>query len=576
MHKNWYNTAITAGILIAVMLSGGCQSARKVSVTKKPVVLDETQQREYNYMLTEATKHKLFGNYKQAAALYMKCIEVNPRSDAAYFELSGIYMMGRDLNTAKSLNLKATQIDPGNYWYKIQLAQLYIMTEAKDSAIAVYEDILTRWPDKLEIKYELARLYSDTGKSAKALKMLNDIEAENGISEPVTMLKEQIYVQEKKYDQAIHELKSIIKADPEEIRYLGILAELYTTIGRKEDARETYRKIFEIEPDNGIAQLSMAEFYSLDSNRVKQFEYLSLAFRNKSLPLERKLNVVIDFLTDDKKFQENADEVDSLIQILMEIYPEDIRVKTSWANYLTKVEKYQEALKLYDEILEKQKGNYFVWEQAIFIENILGNNEKVYERCKEALTYFEDRPFLYLFLGNSAMQEGKNDEAVKSLEKGLDYVKNNIPLTVQFYAFLAEAWRNLGKFEKSDSYFDKALQMEPDNIMILNNYGYYLALREEKLDKAEKMSRETITKEPENPTYLDTYAWILFKSGKLAEARDYMQKAIQHGGGEDPDILEHYGDILEKLGDHQEALKYWRKAKENGATPENIDKKIKD
>jgi tetratricopeptide (TPR) repeat protein len=574
MRKKRNQSGILSVVLLAALLANGCHAGKKMETTTGPVVLNETQQREYNYALTEATKQKLFGNFKQAAALYMKCIEVNPASDAAYFQLSGIYMIGRDLNTAKTLNLKATRLDPDNYWYKIQLAQLYIMTEATDSAVAVYEDILSRWPEKLEIKYELSRIYSETGKNAKALKILDEIEKENGISEPVTMLKEQIYVKEGKYDQAINELNAIISAAPEEIRYMGILAELYTTLDRKEEAQETYKKIFEIEPDNGIAQLSMAEFYRIENNREKQFEYLALAFRNKSLPLDRKMAVIIDFLTNETLFRENSKEVDSLILILREVHPDDYRVKTAWADYLSKEERYEEAIQVYDEVLDEQKGNYFIWEQAIFIENILGNTDQVYNRCTEALKYFQDKPFLYLFLGNSAMQKGKNEEAVSALEKGLEYVDKNIPLTVQFYAFLAEAWRNLGKYERSDEYFEKALQMEPENIMILNNYGYYLALREEKLEKAEKMSKKTITAEPENPTYLDTYAWILFKSGKLNQAKDYMLKALEYGGDKDPDILEHYGDILQKMGKHEEALKYWIKAKENGADSEEIEKKI--
>jgi tetratricopeptide (TPR) repeat protein len=561
-------------VILTTILISGCK-VEKVAVSGDGSVnLEESKKREYNYALTEATKQKLFGNFKQAAALYQKCIEVNPKSDAAYFQLSGIFMIGGNLEMARTMNLKATELDPDNYWYKIQLAQLYMMTEETDSAVSIYEDILARWPDKLEIQYELSRIYSETGKDAKALKILNEIEKENGISEPVTMLKEQIYIKEKKYDRAIQEINAIIEAAPEEIRYLGILAELYTTLDRKEEARETYKKIFEIEPENGIAQLSMAEFYRMNGEQEKQFEYLDMAFRNKYLPIERKMSVIAEMLTDEAIFKENKKEIDSLIQILSLDYPDDYRIKTARADYLSKIENYVDAARLYEDILKEQKGNYFIWEQAIFIENILGNNEEVYKKCSEALNYFPDKPFLYLFLGNSAMQKEENNEAIRSLEKGLKYVKNNIPLTVQFYAFLAEAWRNIGQYGKSDEYFEKALQMEPENIMILNNYGYYLALREEKLDKAEKMSKKTILQEPENPTYLDTYAWILFKSGKTAEAKIYMLKAIENGGDQDPDILEHYGDILQKLGDVDEAVKFWKKAKENGGSSEELERKI--
>jgi tetratricopeptide (TPR) repeat protein len=566
---------IILAALIGLLLAG-CGGMKKVPEGKEKIELTESQQREYQYALTEATKQKLFGNFKQAAALYMKCIEVNPESDVAYFQLSGIYMIGRDLEKARSMNRKAAELDPDNYWYKIQLAQLYLMTQKQDSAELVYKDILEKWPDKIEIKYELSRLYSESGKEKEALQMLDGIEREKGISEPVSMLKEQIYVSQGKYDEAVRELEKLIDAAPEDIRYMGILAELYTTMEEKEKARETYKKIFEIEPENGIAQLSMAEFYRLDNNPAKQFEYLELAFKNPSLPIERKMRVLIEFLTSEELFTGHVDEIGLLINLLMEEYPDDFRIKTARADFLSKQEKYTEAIEIYDEVLKEQKGNYFIWEQAVFIENILGNTENVYQRCTEALKYFPDKPFLYMFLGNAAMQMGKNDEAIESLEKGLGYIENNIPLTVQFYSFLAEAWRNKGDYVKSDDYFNQALEMEPDNVMILNNYGYYLALREEKLEKAERMSRKTIKMEPENPTYLDTYAWILFKMGKLEDAQKYLKDAIRFGGEKDPDILGHYGDILQKMGKKEEAVKYWKRALENGGKTEELERKIND
>ena len=561
-------------IITAMMLNVACGSSKKMAEKSISRQMGENEIREYNYALTEATKQKLFGNFKQAAVLYQKCLEVNPNSDAAAFQLAGIYMMAQDFENAKKLTRRAVTIDPDNYWYKVQMTQLHMIKNEPDSAIAVYEGILNKWPAKVEVKFELSRLYSETGRENKAIKMLNEIERENGISEPVSMLKEQIYLRQGKPDLAVAELLALIAMAPEEVRYLGVLAELYTTLDRKEEAKRTYKKIFEIEPSNGVAQLSMAEFYRLENNTEKQFEYLAIAFRNPSLQIDRKMGVMIDFLTNQDRFKENKTGIDSLLTILEEEYPGDYRVQTAKADYLSKLERYEEALLVYDEVLMEQKGNYFIWEQAIFIENMLENNEGVYTRSTEALKYFNDKPLLFLFKGSAAMQLGKNEEAVQSLEKGLRFADNNLPLTVQFYSMLAEAWQNMGKHEKSDEYFEKALEIEPENIMILNNYGYYLSLREVELEKAEKMSRITIIAEPDNPTYLDTYAWILHKAGKQEQALEYIEKAVRSGGEEDSDILEHYGDILYALERKEEAAKYWKKAVEAGSESEELKEKI--
>ena len=76
--------------------------------------------------------------------------------------------------------------------------------------------------------------------------------------------------------------------------------------------------------------------------------------------------------------------------------------------------------------------------------------------------------------------------------------------------------------------FDNILKEDPENVMVLNNYAYYLSEDNENLDKAEKMSKITITKEPENSTYLDTYAWILFRLKSYDKALEYITKAVKN------------------------------------------------
>ena len=107
----------------------------------------------------------------------------------------------------------------------------------------------------------------------------------------------------------------------------------------------------------------------------------------------------------------------------------------------------------------------------------------------------------------------------------------------------------------------------------LNNYAYYLSVRNEQLEKAERMSKRSNELSPAQMSYQDTYAWVLFRLGRYADARIWIEKAVA-AGASDGVILEHYGDILFELGEHDGAMKNWRMAKDAGGASELIDRKI--
>jgi len=561
-------------ILLSIILFS-CNPGSRISKAGSPdTKLTDTKKAEYNYALTEATKQKLFGNFNQAVILYMNCISVNPNSDIANYQLGNIYMMAGDQEKALGYTRRANDIAASNYWYMLQLGQLYLFNNKMDSARIVFEDIVELWPQKIEISYELARIYNESGEFNKALNILDGIEKEFGLSEPVSMLKEQIYVRTREYEKAENELRKLLDVLPDEIKYLGIMAELYSTMGEYGKAEDTYIEIFRIEPDNGIAQLSYAEFKRELNQYDEVFRILDTAFRNETIQVDHKLQVLIDYLQDENDAKKYNTELGALIDILIEMYPENYKVTTIHADYLVKNEKLEEALKEYERVLAVEKSNYFIWEQAIFINSFLGDYEQVYIKTRNAMKQFPDKPVLYLFNGNALMQKQQHTEAIPVLLNGTSKVKNNNSLLVQFYSYLAESYHYTKKYSESDSFFEKAMTLDQRNMLILNNYSYYLALRKENLDKARKMSKKTIQQDPDNPTYLDTYAWVLFADGDNEKAKEFIEKSIQSGGGEDPEILEHYGDILLASGETTKAVQAWKLSVKNGNTTSGVRRKI--
>jgi len=564
-------------ILIALLVYS-CGSSKKLTevdpVESVPFQLNERQLSEYNYALTEATKQKVFGNIKQSATLYHKCIEVNPQSDVAYYQLGGLYIRARDIANAKKYSRKAVELSGDNYWYYMQLVSLYQYEGNRDSTIAIYEDMIEIWPGKVNVLYELARNYAEVQQYDESLILLNRIEKENGISEQVSMLKEHIYASTSRVEQAADEMLKLLETSPDNVRFLGLLAELYGEMEKEDEALELYERIFQIDPENGLAQLSLAEFNNKAGETEKRYDYLKKAFRNESLEIDKKLEVMISLLMNDLEVQSNGRKMEELIITLLELYPDEYRTHAAYGDYLVKKNRNEEAIEEFEIVIDKYKDNYFIWEQLIFLYNAEGDQDRVYTLCEEAVKLHPERGVLYLFKGNIEADREEYEKGIRTLQTGVKYSGNNEGLLLQFYSFIAEAFRRSGDDAQSDSYFDRALELDPGNLLLLNNYSYYLALREVKLEAAEEMSRTTVAAEPANPTYLDTYAWVLYKQGKNRKALEYMDIAIHNGGGEDPDILEHYGDILHKLGNEEEAVKYWKKAIEYGANEEVIKEKI--
>ena len=149
-------------------------------------------------------------------------------------------------------------------------------------------------------------------------------------------------------------------------------------------------------------------------------------------------------------------------------------------------------------------------------------------------------------------------------------------LLCDFDSYLGDLYHSVGEVEKSFQAYEKVLQTQPDNVLVLNNYAYYLSLRSERLDKAKEMALRAVELSPDNATYLDTYAWVLYKLKDYTGAEAQMKKALNLLNSPDGTYFEHYGDILFQLGRKEEAVECWEKAKKAGGSSKLLDKKLKD
>jgi Tfp pilus assembly protein PilF len=198
----------------------------------------------------------------------------------------------------------------------------------------------------------------------------------------------------------------------------------------------------------------------------------------------------------------------------------------------------------------------------------------LYKTAEEALTLFPNSVLVNYFVGITTLEKKEYNKAKTALENVAMMSYDNKTLTEEAFTRLGELYNETKEYDKSDKNFEKAIAMNAKNALARNNFAYYLSLRNERLDKAEAMSKESLELEPNNPSYLDTYGWIRYQQGNYDDALLYINKAIDNGGGNSPDVLEHAGDVNFKLGKPEKALEYWKKSLEKGNSSQALPMKI--
>ncbi len=212
----------------------------------------------------------------------------------------------------------------------------------------------------------------------------------------------------------------------------------------------------------------------------------------------------------------------------------------------------------------------------MFCDLYLEDYQSLANDSEKCIDYFPNYPLPYFFAGIGNYQLKDFVKAKAFLESGKEFVVNNNALLEQFYSSLGDIYNEMKNYDASYVAYDKVLKLNPDNSVVLNNYSYYLSLRNEHLDRAKEMAKKSVELDPYNSNNLDTYAWVLYKLEDYKGALEWIEKAYNNSSNASGVVLEHYGDILVKLGKKDEAMKYWKLAREKKDYSEFLDGKIKD
>jgi tetratricopeptide (TPR) repeat protein len=571
-------------ILLGTIVAAGCKSSRQIAERKpsqEPVEVTQTEQLESTVLLIDATKQRILGNWANAVLLYAEAVKRDPSNSAAFFELAKIHAQQGHLKDAEMFALQATRLDPGNIYYNLALADIYFLQEKNQAGLDVQRRLAQLYPNNLNLQISLLSSSIYTEEYQEALTVIDHIEMISGFNDELSIQKQKILILLGRVDEAIEEVTRLISYFPEENDYLELMAELYSETGQKEKAYEIYRQMLETTPENPMARLLLADYYTTEGEIEKAFDELIHAFRSTRLDVQSKARIMYTFYQLSEDDDQYLDQAYKLCDILIEVHPDDAQINALYGDFLFRDERYDEAREKFMRASEIEPSEIAFWQQILFIDSREGNYEQLLEVSDKALEYFFEHAIIYLFNGIAHLYLNNYDEAIASFNYGRVLAVNNQDLKEQFLTLLADTYYKNDDPESAFQHYEEALALNPENALALNNYSYYLSLRNENLEKALNMSAKANKLEENNAAYQDTYGWINYKLGDYPEAKIWIEKAIENKEKPSATVLEHYGDVLYKLGEKEKAVYYWEKAlgtekDEFDEVSEFLEKKIRD
>ncbi|MFA6636636.1 MAG: tetratricopeptide repeat protein [Candidatus Omnitrophota bacterium] len=446
------------------------------------------------------------------------------------------------------------------------MGSLYDNDGQAEKAFDEYGKALAIQQDNPEIQVKFGSSLLFAGKFSEAEEILKrTVEIDPGNTGAYLLLAF-IYTKRNEFQEAKKCYENVLKHDPGSIRAMTLLADLLVRENKLEEAAGIYEHIVAADKTETFAYFNLGILYS----KLGWFDRARIAL-NKAIELDVNYidaRLLLGFLFE---MEGNNAEAIELYESVTAIDYEntDARIRRfliyKKTGFLDKaMEENRRIMEIEPFSLEPYMESYGMYVAA----------EK-YEEAEGILHEALEKGFLagpvYAGLGFTASKHGNAEKALGYYEKALEVSPDND--VYRFYVVVG--LDSLGKREEATMALEKAVSEGAKLPEIYNYLGYIYAEDGRDLDAAEDLIGRALAEDPENGAYLDSLGWVYYKRGEFEKALQTIKKAAEYLPS-DPAVREHLGDIYYSMSEIKKAVEEWKRALKNGAEKEGIERKIED
>lgn len=562
---------ILAVVLCCILFSLGAQAVRPMPSSEQPTTPDSLRATR---LFVDGLKAMYLDDsmgVQRAEELFREVLTLDSTHAPSLYRLGYFALAKQELEEAEKFTRRAYEIDSTDFWYANGYGSVLMAMNKNSQALRIYEKLLKAESSNPSIYHTISSLYFRMGMPYSSIQVLDSAEMRAGFYGELHLRKCALLLETGQIDRARGEIVRYRNEAPYDIDAAMLLASIYEYQGQDSLEIQTLKEVLAVDPANSDALVALYEKYRDNGNITEFLATATEAIRNPQLSLETKKQIVGGIVNEESLCRRYFPQVSEMTNSMIAQYPDDYMSHHIYAMFLLNAGMAGNGLDKMKVFFEQHPDNEHSLDMVLALSMFVGESPDSLTAYTQR--YIDARPGEVEPLLKQAIYTEDYKRSVELYKKALK-MTNNDSIRSAIQCYIADTYNSNEIDKLAYKHYKKALALNPDNALALNNYAYDMMCKGLELDLCEEMAHRAITLAPNNIYYIDTYAWVLFLQGKLDEALKYIKIAVNMESN-NTTVLVHYGDILYAKGEKFMARIYWRLALDKGHDPDEIAAKLK-
>jgi tetratricopeptide (TPR) repeat protein len=266
------------------------------------------------------------------------------------------------------------------------------------------------------------------------------------------------------------------------------------------------------------------------------------------------------------------------LQLALYLEPSHVMAMLSLADLYETLKKPDLAIKVYERVPATSPVSRSAEIELAVDLDALDRTDEAKKKLDRVIADHPKDTEALMALGN--IERGRKDFAgcAATYSKAIDTIpKLEKPNWVALY-FRGICYERSHQWSSAEADMKKALELFPDQPLVLNYLGYSWVDQGMHLEEGMDMIRRSVEQRPDDGYIVDSLGWAYYRTGNYDEAVKNLERAVLLKP-DDPTINDHLGDAYWRVGRTLEANFQWSQAKD--FKPEDdelatIEKKLKE